>query len=99
MSGTTRRVVVAYDISDDRRRAGVAKALSAYGDRLQYSVFVADVGSVKLARMKRTVIARIDVSEDSVLFIDLGPSDSMTPERFSFVGLCRPTTTASSFIL
>ena len=32
--------VIAYDISDDRRRSQVAAVLQAYGDRIQRSVFV-----------------------------------------------------------
>jgi CRISPR-associated endonuclease Cas2 len=31
--------VVAYDISDDQRRAKLAKTLEDFGDRAQYSVF------------------------------------------------------------
>ena len=34
-------VVIAYDISEDRRRARVAAVLQAYGDRVQRSVFIA----------------------------------------------------------
>ena len=41
----------------------------------------------------------MDVAEDSVLFIDLGPTDSLNADRFSYVGVHRPTTTASSFIM
>ena len=99
MNDDAPRMVIAYDISDDRRRLRVAKLLLSYGDRVQYSVFVADGGRVKLARMKRSVVARMDVAEDSVLFIDLGPTDSLNADRFSYVGVHRPTTTASSFIM
>ena len=35
--------VIAYDISDDHRRARVAAILQAYGDRIQRSVFVATI--------------------------------------------------------
>ena len=91
--------MIAYDICDDRRRQRVAKVLLSYGDRVQFSVFVADGGRVKLARMKRSVVTRIDATEDSVLFIDLGPTGSMTADRFSYAGVHRPTTSASSFIM
>ena len=33
------RYVATYDISDDRRRARVARVLSGYGERIQCSVF------------------------------------------------------------
>jgi len=35
--------VVSYDISDDRVRSNMAKALLAYGERVQYSVFEVSV--------------------------------------------------------
>lgn len=31
--------LIAYDISDDKKRAKVMSALLAYGNRVQYSVF------------------------------------------------------------
>jgi len=37
------RHVIAYDISDDGRRAKVADILVGWGDRVQYSVFEVDL--------------------------------------------------------
>jgi hypothetical protein len=33
------RVIIAYDVADDRRRYHLCKALERYGVRIQYSVF------------------------------------------------------------
>lgn len=33
------RYLIIYDISDDKRRTKLAKALSSYGNRVQYSAF------------------------------------------------------------
>ncbi|MFI8774620.1 CRISPR-associated endonuclease Cas2 [Gordonia sp. NPDC062954] len=33
-------ILVAYDITEDRRRARLAALLQAWGDRIQYSVFI-----------------------------------------------------------
>ncbi|MHB1289545.1 CRISPR-associated endonuclease Cas2 [Georgenia sp.] len=87
-----RRFLVAYDIPDDRRRSRLAKALLGYGDRIQYSVFVADCKPAKFLRLKSKVEALVELEADSVLFCDLGPVSSLSRDRFSFVGLNRPLT-------
>jgi CRISPR-associated protein Cas2 len=48
--------VIAYDISDNHRRARVAAVLQAYGDRIQRSVFVCTLEPALLAE----VLARLD---------------------------------------
>lgn len=45
------RYVIAYDISDDRRRARVAKTLEGHGDRVQYSVFEVECDGSGLAEL------------------------------------------------
>jgi CRISPR associated protein Cas2 len=40
-------VIIAYDITDDRRREDVAMLLSGYGPRVQLSVFECDVQSAE----------------------------------------------------
>lgn len=41
-------LLVAYDITDDRRRMKVMKALERMGRRVQYSVFVVERGSAEM---------------------------------------------------
>jgi CRISPR-associated protein Cas2 len=66
--------VVAYDISEPRRLAKVAKTCRDFGDRIQKSVFeclLTDSDLILLrARLRRT-IAR---EQDQVLLIRLGPA-------------------------
>ncbi len=45
------RYVIAYDISHDARRERVARILSEWGDRVQLSVFEADVHHRDLPRL------------------------------------------------
>jgi CRISPR-associated protein Cas2 len=67
-------VVVAYDISEDRRRARVAATLQQWGDRVQRSVFVCLVEPERLAGLQETVGEIIDVDTDSVyVFRQCGP--------------------------
>ena len=58
--------VIAYDISDDRRRARVAATLQAYGDRVQRSVFVCAVEADLLQEIRARIGAIIDPQTDSV---------------------------------
>jgi CRISPR-associated protein Cas2 len=58
-------VVVAYGISEDRRRARVAAALQQWGDRIQRSVFVCVLGHEQLAELTQRVEEIIDAGTDS----------------------------------
>ena len=58
--------IIAYDISDDRRRARVAAVLQTYGDRIQRSVFVATIGSDLLSEARERIGEIIDPDTDSV---------------------------------
>jgi len=58
--------VIAYDISDDHRRARTAAVLQAYGDRIQRSVFICTLEPDLLAEVRDRIAAIIDPDTDSV---------------------------------
>ena len=72
MSETPRRLLVAYDVSNDARRDRVATALQAYGERIQYSVFLVDGRPADFVRLQVTLSTLINPNTDRVLFCDLG---------------------------
>lgn len=80
-----RRTIICYDISEDSRRNRLAKTLSKYGDRLQYSVFVVDISPAKLLRLKDEVEKIIASDQDSVLYCDLGRLSEVNA-RFIYAG-------------
>src|SRR4051794_37111107 len=47
-----RRYLMAYDFSDPKRLRRVCKVMEAYGERLQYSVFLCDLSDMELTRWK-----------------------------------------------
>ena len=49
------RIVVSYDISDDKRRRKVAKIMEGYGFRVQYSVFECDLEPKQLIQSQHRV--------------------------------------------
>ncbi len=67
-----RRHLIAYDISDDRRLRRVAKVMEAYGDRLQYSVFICDLSGSELIAWRSDLEGLLNLQQDSVVVIDLG---------------------------
>lgn len=100
MSGEpARRYLVAYDISDDRRRAGAAKCLQAYGDRVQYSVFVVDIRPARLVRLRAKLERLIDIGADSVLLCDLGPVGAINGRHFEFIGRSAEVTPRGAIVL
>ncbi len=48
-------VVVAYDISDDRRRVRMHKLLSGFGENVQESVFECQLEDAALTRLRRRI--------------------------------------------
>ena len=91
---TTFQIVVAYDITDDRRRYRVAKCLEGYGVRVNYSVFECVLKARKYEKMKGELAKLIDKKEDSVRIYRLcraclAETETMGvgPERFEQGGL------------
>lgn len=89
MSEPVRRMLVAYDITDDRRRDRVAVALQEHGDRLQYSVFVVDGRPASFVRLKAKLTDLIDIESDAIMFCDLGPRDTAIERIISHIGIRR----------
>ncbi|MGO3647693.1 MAG: CRISPR-associated endonuclease Cas2 [Candidatus Corynebacterium faecigallinarum] len=87
-----RRTLIAYDIPDDKRRTRLSKILGKYGDRLQYSVFVVDISPARLLRLKDEATEVLALSEDSVLFCDIGRVSDLNDDRFSFLGQAKQPT-------
>lgn len=58
--------VVAYDVSEDRRRARLAALLQRHGDRVQFSVFVCRLDDEELTGLLESGRTIIDVHTDSI---------------------------------
>ena len=63
------RVVISYDISDDKRRREVAKTIEGYGYRVQYSVFECDLTGQQLRAIKKALRPHVEARQgDSIRF-------------------------------
>jgi CRISPR-associated protein Cas2 len=63
-----RYLVVAYDIVDDERRNKISDILSAYGQRVNKSVFECFLKKRDIDELKREIRENIKKSEDIVLY-------------------------------
>ena len=61
-------VLVAYDISSDKRRTKLHDALLDYGTPVQYSVFECIADKVRLHKLKQVVMRIIKPRRDRVRF-------------------------------
>ncbi|MGC8885757.1 MAG: CRISPR-associated endonuclease Cas2 [Verrucomicrobiia bacterium] len=60
-------IVVAYDISDNRRLAKVAKVCEDYGTRVQYSVFECYLNEWQFINLWTQILELIDETQDRVV--------------------------------
>lgn len=86
MSNAPHSFLVAYDIADDKRRTKLADLLQGYGYRLQYSLFQIDAKPARMERLVRTIRDAVNLTNDSVLIIDLGNVSSAKKERVRHIG-------------
>ena len=89
MTDQARWYLVAYDIGHDRRRTKVSEALSSFGDRVQYSVFLLRLHPARATQLWGNLRHLIDRNADSVLVCDIGP-DRRSYDRIMFIGVERP---------
>lgn len=78
--------LVAYDISDDKRRTRVYNKLKGYGESVQFSIFHCRLTPSERLRLREELWGLIDHSKDRVLLINLGPDDGRGREAIESWG-------------
>ena len=81
-----KRYLIAYDVSDDKRRTAIFKTLMGNGDHVQFSVFLCQLSDVELARLKGNLTEGVNARQDQVVILDLGPADSDLASRLECLG-------------
>jgi CRISPR-associated protein Cas2 len=94
---TRRRYLIAYDISEPKRLRRIIKIMEGAGQRLQYSVFLCDLSGMELAEWDAAIRAVVQLTEDSIVRIDLGSSDD--PARVWTMGTPRAFPTSGPLII
>lgn len=85
-----RRYLVAYDIREPARLRAVHKTMKAYGQPLQYSVFVSDLDGIERVAMIGALQDEMNLNVDSVVIIDLGLPTTTGTSSFQFIGARLP---------
>ena len=70
------KCLVCYDVSDDRRRRRLEACVRHYAQRVQWSVYVADVSLAQLTLLWSEIEACIDAREDSVRLYQVCDKDA-----------------------
>ncbi|MFH0901598.1 MAG: CRISPR-associated endonuclease Cas2 [Pseudomonadota bacterium] len=81
-----RRILVAYDITCDRRRDRVFRTLNDFGDSIQYSVFLCDMNEREIIELRSRISTVLNHAEDQVLVVDLGLADQHAANRIVSIG-------------
>ncbi len=76
--------LVCYDISDQKRWRKVYKTMKGYGAWLQLSIFQCRLSKTDLLVMTDTLKEVINQQEDSLLIIDIGPAETISPKVTSY---------------
>ena len=66
------RFLVSYDVTDDKRRTRVHRALRDFGDWLQYSLFRCDLSPREITALRAAVQARLRPGQAVVISADKG---------------------------
>ena len=80
------RYIIVYDIRKPSRLIKVGKIVEDFGQRMQKSVFEADMADQQAESLKRRLLAVIDPKEDGVKIFKL--CDKCAPLRLA-AGSCR----------
>lgn len=83
------RYLLAYDIRDPKRLRRVHKLAKAWGEPLQYSVFVCDLTKMERTAMRSDLMTLMNLEEDSVSFFDLGTPNGRGLKCIEFIGTRR----------
>ena len=82
-----RTTLVAYDITDDKRRKKVMQTCRQFGDHLQYSVYRTELDPMSRAELIQALDALINHAEDQIIFADLGPTQGRARSAITALGL------------
>ena len=78
--------LVAYDVCDPKRLRKVFKKMKGHGDPLQLSLFRCALTALQRERLISDLMEIVELEEDRVLIVDLGPASGVRERAFRFLG-------------
>jgi CRISPR-associated protein Cas2 len=93
------RYLVCYDVSDPKRLARTYKKMNGFGEPVQYSVFICDLSPKERVMLEETLTEVLNLKEDRVLIVDIGPTEGRGQESFKTMGNARELSNRSAVIM
>ena len=93
------RFLVCYDVADPRRLARTYRKMNGFGEPAQYSVFICDLSPKERALLETALTEILNLKEDRVLIVDMGPSEGRGRESFTTLGNARDLPRRSAVII
>ena len=93
------RFLVCYDVADPRRLARTYRKMNGFGEPAQYSVFICDLSPKERALLETALTEILNLKEDRVLIVDMGPSEGRGRESFTTLGTARELPRRSAGII
>lgn len=81
-----RRYIVAYDVASAQRLRKTYRTMHGFGDPIQYSVFLCELGAVELQLLKERLSELLNFAEDRVMFVDLGEVGGSRSSQVEVIG-------------
>lgn len=78
--------LISYDVADARRLRQTYRKLCGFGVALQYSVFRCELSSLQLLSLKEGLWSILNLVEDRVMVVNLGPAGARGDECVEFWG-------------
>ncbi len=79
------RYLLCYDVCDDARLRRAARIAEAYGDRVQYSVFLCDLTRMERVALEAELRRALHAHEDRVFLVNLGPARDSSARRIRWI--------------
>ena len=93
------RFLVCYDVADPKRLARTYRKMNGFGEPAQYSVFICDLSPKERALLEAALTEILNLKEDRVLIVDMGPSEGRGRESFTTLGNARELPRRSAVIV
>ena len=93
------RFLVCYDVADPKRLARTYRKMNGFGEPAQYSVFICDLSPKERALLETALTEILNLKEDRVLIVDMGPSEGRGRESFTTLGTARELPRRSAVII
>ena len=93
------RFLVCYDVADPRRLARTYRKMNGFGEPAQYSVFICELSPKERALLETALTEILNLKEDRVLIVDMGPSEGRGRESFTTMGNARELPRRSAVII